>query len=275
MAKYAYVSLLYGKTNVYIDALVMGYTLTQTKTLHDIIMIHTSDVPSQQLKLLANYFKLIPIPDNAIKYTKISDRSTRFMHVMKKLYAMTLVDYDKICILDTDMIIRKNIDELFEISAPAGLTYNSNLFKQTGSPIPDADYYEKNVINAGVMILKPSNEEYNNMIHMLGKMTDVLQYPEEQFLSKYYRFKITTIANKYNYALNLASHANPAYRNKFIIQNIDDIYVIHYSDIKPRVIQESSEPTKLYITYETFKYFGYWYEMYNAMLSNINSTKLI
>ena len=47
--------------------------------------------------------------------------SGRLALVFTKLHAVAMVKYDKVIVLDTDVLIRNDMDELFEREAPAAV----------------------------------------------------------------------------------------------------------------------------------------------------------
>jgi alpha-N-acetylglucosamine transferase len=72
--------------------------------------------------------KLYPIDDNGITFnvdTKSVYKRYQVIRLCNYTFAYKLTEYEKICVLDSDLIIMKNIDELFELNAPAGLYLNA------------------------------------------------------------------------------------------------------------------------------------------------------
>merc|ERR1719401_2417127 len=57
--RYAYATLLYGdKVEYFLGALVTGWSLKATGTKKDLLLLHTDDVPTEFLELLAQFWIL-------------------------------------------------------------------------------------------------------------------------------------------------------------------------------------------------------------------------
>ena len=56
-----------------------------------------------------------------IEFKKELYPSGRFAHVFTSLQAVAMVKYDKVIVLDTDVLIRNDMDELFEKDAPVAV----------------------------------------------------------------------------------------------------------------------------------------------------------
>jgi hypothetical protein len=103
---------------------------------------------------------------NLLKQFNMSDDYCNYLvnkHYYGKYLIFNLMEYDKIIYLDTDLLIRENIDHLFEFDTEnvIYMTYdigenNNNLFFRD---------YE---FNSGVIILKPSIITYNKCYNELS-----------------------------------------------------------------------------------------------------------
>lgn len=228
MSKYAYVTVLYG-SNIYLTgALVLGYSLWRTKTSHDRIILVTPDVSDEyRIFLRQIYTNVISIEYMDVNESIFLNQATRFRDVFTKLQALSLIEYDKIILLDLDMIISKNIDHLFKLSTPAAMLKHKDI--SYGKIIPEnmmcKDGKMTGSINAGLMLLKPDLNELDIIKkevltndHMMK-----LKYPEQDYLSLRYCGKWTSITFNYNYQFGLTN------RVKKSNYSIDKIYVIHYS----------------------------------------------
>ena len=87
----------------------------------------------------------------------------RLSGVWSKLLAMTLVMYNKILLLDTDLLVRSghDLEELWEYPAPAGIMRGTN-DSYTGTRRPRTTYFREGKliggINGGVILLEPDQE---------------------------------------------------------------------------------------------------------------------
>ncbi|QGR53736.1 glycosyltransferase [Moumouvirus maliensis] len=268
MSKYAYVTVMYGN-NIYLTgALVLGYTLYKTKTNYDRIILVTPDVSDLYKSYLSPmYTKIINIDYVQVNSNIFSERETRFRDVFTKLVCLNLVEYDKIILLDLDMIIAKNIDHLFKLNAPAACLKRFHV--SYGKKIPSKMICDGNKlvgsINAGLMLLKPDKKEWVDIQNdiMNNNQINKYKYPEQDYLSLRYCDKWTSITFNYNFQFGLTN------RVKKYSYNINNIYVIHYSSsykpwnilIHDRIITNDE---KKFIDQHK-KYYDLWINIYNKI----------
>jgi lipopolysaccharide biosynthesis glycosyltransferase len=228
MAKYAYVTVLYGN-NIYLTgALVLGYTLMKTNTIFDRVILVTHDVSDKY----RSYLRTIYTHIISIEYTQVSseifaEQHTRFRDVFTKLECLALTQYDKIILLDLDMIVAKNMDHIFNLRPPAacvkkyyvpyGKRIPTNLICRQGRLVGS--------INAGLMLLKPDATEWRDIKSDIFKNDQInkYKYPEQDYLSLRYCSEWTSITFNYNFQFGLTNRVKKCH------YGIDDIYVIHYS----------------------------------------------
>ncbi|XWV26918.1 glycosyltransferase [Tupanvirus soda lake] len=228
MSKFAYVTVLYGN-NIYLTgAIVLGFTLMKSKTNFDRVILVTPDVSDEYKTFLKKvYTHIININYVDASSEIFSEENTRFRDVFTKLVCLELVQYDKIILLDLDMIISKNIDHLFKLRPPAACL--KRFYIPYGKVIPANMICDNNKlvgsINAGLMLLKPDLTEWNHIKKDISSNTQInkFKYPEQDYLSLRYCGKWTSITFNYNFQFGLTNRVKK-YRYK-----IDDIYVIHYS----------------------------------------------
>ncbi|CAE8639049.1 unnamed protein product, partial [Polarella glacialis] len=127
----------------------------------------------------------------------------RFAKVFTKLRAMELVEFAKILVLDIDLLVMSNIDELFELQAPAAMRRGMN---DSWKPLKTGDWIEgqhffmgKDAsrwswgqgtgINAGVMLWQP---DLRVLAEMLSELTEpnhpehcVGNGPEQDYLNRF------------------------------------------------------------------------------------------
>merc|ERR1711865_80671 len=110
-------------------------------------------------------------------------KGSRFKEVFTKLQALNQLDFDKVLMLDNDLIVRRNIDALFNLRAPAALKRpggrdqpeHGECFRASllwgwrqlekgdiarSSDIDGWRYDMISGINAGVMLLRPDRLVY-------------------------------------------------------------------------------------------------------------------
>eukprot|EP00747_Dinoflagellata_sp_TGD_P195049 gnl/TRDRNA2_/TRDRNA2_63168_c0_seq1.p1 gnl/TRDRNA2_/TRDRNA2_63168_c0~~gnl/TRDRNA2_/TRDRNA2_63168_c0_seq1.p1 ORF type:complete len:570 (-),score=99.56 gnl/TRDRNA2_/TRDRNA2_63168_c0_seq1:107-1816(-) len=173
----------------------------------------------------------------------------RFANVFTKLHVLNLVEYSKVLMLDIDLLVRENIDHLFELPAPAamvrgpevGYVHGERIKGQyffAGSWHEDYSWGQSSGINAGVMLLRPDAERFKQCLrevadkqhpeHIAGRG------PEQDYLSRFFAGEWRHLSVAYNFQLHQMYYAlSPAYvsiadRVEFLL-NPERIKVIHYS----------------------------------------------
>lgn len=108
---------------------------------------------------------------------RFSDRqlNDRWNKTLFKFVVFKGCGYDKLIYLDSDLLIRGSLDELFELPK--------------FSAVSDADFfkgYGREGLNAGVMVIEPSNELYKRLIDIVpivSKEKDV--FGDQDVINKY------------------------------------------------------------------------------------------
>ena len=254
----AYVTLMYGDNSYFIGTLIFIISLMKTKPKYDTVLLYTNDVPKYKLDILSKYYSKLILIDYILFENRIKRK--RFVDVYTKLQIFKLIEYDKILYMDNDMFVQKNIDHLFEYPTPAGMALDPDMKYVDKQLITD-----KNVItNAGLWLLKPSLEDFNNM--MKGLDTFNMSYElEQEYVSYYYSGKWTYISYLYNFQFSLDMISKtPIRANIYKKTNIKDVYVIHYStSTKPwDIITEPDKLKKKPMFKEHMDYYGVWITTY-------------
>ena len=138
----AYVTLVM-KGDFYVPgALVLANSLRQTGTQSDIVCMVTDDVSSKAREALGGVFdKVVSIQYISEPYTHLNTAKEENMyhHWMKDsltLYrCLWLFEYNKVCLLDSDVLVLRNMDSVFDLPAPAG-SFHSFWLKGSHNPYP-------------------------------------------------------------------------------------------------------------------------------------------
>ena len=99
-----------------LSAAVLGHSL-RAKTKHDMVLMYTDDVENVWLSICRSAGWTLRLVKH-IKFQKELYPTGRFAHVFTKLHAVGMEKYDKVIVLDTDVLIRNDMDELFERQTP-------------------------------------------------------------------------------------------------------------------------------------------------------------
>merc|ERR1711871_460738 len=181
----------------------------------------------------------------------------RFRGVFSKLHIMSLVEYDKVLLLDIDTLAVQSMDNLFKLEAPAATGRGPQDQYKHGDSIDGSCFFKGSLrnnpcswqqawgINAGVMLLRPDRRELDQMTfevldskhpsHIAGKG------PEQDYLSRYYADSWTHIGVEYNFQLHQMYHvvtelgcyhdARPRLMRQFLAdpgRSGTDVRLVHY-----------------------------------------------
>jgi len=126
-SKYAYATLLMRNDHYLPGALTLGFLL-KTQTRHDVVCLATDRVSVAARSALGLVFdKVAPTTETIVKSEMTGGRKDRDS-LMTRFEALRLgpggglgTDYEKLILLDADMLTLTGFDELFELPAPAGI----------------------------------------------------------------------------------------------------------------------------------------------------------
>ena len=128
---YAFATLVMIDPKYAIGAITLAQSLTMTNTKFDIVCMATPDIYDDDIiyNLLIQHFNYVVKVEYIQLSTKpFSDkRKETYPWIDKsytKLSAMLLDRYEKVCMLDSDMVIIHNIDHLFKLQTPVGVFSN-------------------------------------------------------------------------------------------------------------------------------------------------------
>ena len=103
-----------------------------------------------------------------IKFQKELYPTGRFPHVFTKLHAVGMEKYDKVIVLDTDVLIRNDTDEPFERQTPAAVRRHPqgkylDFAEIDSRHLFDGQRNQIGGINAGLMLLETSSKDFRRM----------------------------------------------------------------------------------------------------------------
>eukprot|EP00002_Diphylleia_rotans_P028770 TRINITY_DN5812_c0_g1_i1.p1 TRINITY_DN5812_c0_g1~~TRINITY_DN5812_c0_g1_i1.p1 ORF type:complete len:343 (+),score=80.06 TRINITY_DN5812_c0_g1_i1:43-1071(+) len=181
------ISLPYTDLIVAAEALVLS--VKETGTPHDIILLHTHQIPSFHLDAFRFHGVItyqVPIASSIADRKKSTKKSSTSIkrapgHYVK-IHAWRLLEYRRIILLDPNILVEKNIDALFEIATPAMATFSGkkelvydDLMEEKG---------KENRFPTSLMVITPNSAEFESMKWL------VLSSPNDneiQFFKGFYR----------------------------------------------------------------------------------------
>ena len=244
----AFVVLLFGSHPGYcMEAAVLGQSLQKTGTSHHMILLYTEEVPACWLDILQD----IGWSPNLV--TKIEGRglydgsqNNRFDGVFTKFHVLNLTQYAKVVMLDADLLVRRNIDCLFKKNTPAALFRGASADYPDDTRIPRDRFFDHrgrlvSGINAGVMVLKPSAEEFAAIIDDLtnGKRRREhrSRMPEQDYLTRFYAGRWWSLGVKFNFQPHQVAFCDRLglERCRRVTIDFGDVCIVHFSALpKPR-----------------------------------------
>lgn len=280
--KYCFTTLVMRGDNYVAGALVQAYTLKiKYKTKYDVNVMVTKDVSDQAKDDLAILFdKIIPIDYIEIKNKELKRYIGEFHKrkwgkymsnydwldlVLTKFNVMRLVEYEKVCFLDADVIAMLNPDNIFMYKTPAGTTKYNIQGANTGSVLLQDDIYnslKQYGIRGGLFTISPYKRLLDDFLEFCNNK-NLMNYLNRNFNSVNAGPDETLLTLFYNYGNNNNSqwHKLP---NNISNQNfgLSSTVFQHFYIEKPWVIKKK---------YPEFLVF---YRDTNELLKNYPSLKL-
>ncbi|KAK4787058.1 hypothetical protein SAY86_010891 [Trapa natans] len=150
----AYATMMYMGTprdyEFYVATRVLIRSLVKLKVDADLVVIASMDVPSRWVQALGEDGARVKRVEN-LNNPYMSHRSLgwRFKLSLNKLYVWSLVEYERVVMLDADNLFLHNTDELFQCGQFCAVFINPCIF------------------HTGLFVLQPSMKVFNDMLHQL------------------------------------------------------------------------------------------------------------
>ncbi len=176
--------------------------------------------------------------------------NARFAEVWTKLAAWRLTEFERVVVLDADMLVTRNMDELLSlvlvdgaIAACHACRCNPNrIASYPASWTPQNCFYTHcrgvdhtsepelvdNYLNGGLLVLTPDEAVFADLMQTLARVGDLSRYTfaEQDFLNEYYRRRWHPLPYIYN-ALKTLPFQHPSLWDDSAVKNI------HYIIDKP------------------------------------------
>lgn len=203
--RHAYCAALWGANAGYaLGAAVLCARLRELDTRGtDRVLLHTDDVPANYLAALAEAgwaLRCVEYLDGTPAL--YSSRGTIFDGVFTKLRAWGLEEYDKVLLLDLDVIPLKPLDSLFELRPPAALVRGNSHELPNGARVDGRRFFagedcepmfawgQSGGINAGVILLRPCRSTLARMVSEVGSENHPEHIPgngpEQDYLTRFF-----------------------------------------------------------------------------------------
>jgi hypothetical protein len=188
--------------------LVSAHSFRRVETKVDLVVMVTPDISPGAKKILAGIFDYvvdvpyIEVKTKPMRTRKQSELYTWISKSYTKWNVLGLTNYSKVCLIDADLVTLKNIDELFELSAPAAVFKSSyeRLLDPYKNPKHGSIISKKQIwsgltkpsfVATAYMILLPTSKEYLEGLIKMIKDSQPYGFPkcfygqDEQAISHY------------------------------------------------------------------------------------------
>ncbi|KAJ5692132.1 Glycosyl transferase family 8 [Penicillium macrosclerotiorum] len=232
-------------------------------TRYPFVAFYTSSFPTEGLKVLqARGISTQWVPNVTPATTREYEQDPRFIETWTKLVAFSLTEYERVVLLDGDILVRRNMDELMEMELdapevlargagtkvfaaahacacnpmkkphypdswiPANCAYTSQhpvpSVAQTTAPAPSTGV---GMLNSGVLVIVPSAHTYAEITIALQDTARISAYdfPDQELLTDVFRGRWVALPYVYN-ALKTLRWADV----HSAIWRDDEVRAVHY-----------------------------------------------
>eukprot|EP00735_Rhodelphis_limneticus_P012238 TRINITY_DN544_c0_g1::TRINITY_DN544_c0_g1_i1::g.10492::m.10492 TRINITY_DN544_c0_g1::TRINITY_DN544_c0_g1_i1::g.10492 ORF type:complete len:323 (+),score=45.90,sp/Q9R062/GLYG_MOUSE/28.30/4e-17,Glyco_transf_8/PF01501.15/6.7e-29 TRINITY_DN544_c0_g1_i1:115-1083(+) len=193
-------------------ARVLAYSLIAFRTPHDLICLAGESVSDEKLESLDEIFDdVIVVDDIHLPENAMSRTPDRVQSSFKRLHAWELTEYERIVLIDPDVLPLSSLDELCEMplatcaaTREVGFNFSlSTIQEQTSqSERKRLQYFrEHGIFNAGVMAFRTNPMDYANLMHLIETTSASFVAAEQIPLNYYYQDKCQRLPDSYNVIL--------------------------------------------------------------------------
>lgn len=168
--------------------------------------------------------------------------NARFAEVWTKLAVWRLTEFERLVVLDADMLVTQDMDELFDLAldddeiaachacrcnpnriasypaswTPAGCAYTAIAASGDGAQEVADPYF-----NGGTLVLRPDERVFDDLLAELADVEDLTRYvfAEQDFLNAHFRGRWVALPYVYN-ALKTLPFQHPALWDEAAVKNI-------------------------------------------------------
>ncbi|XP_065007403.1 putative glucuronosyltransferase PGSIP8 [Musa acuminata AAA Group] len=172
--RHAYAAMMYMGTprdyEFFVATRVMMRSLGRLRVDADLVVIASADVPVRWVRTLKeeDAVKVVTVENLKNPYEKQGNFNTRFKLTLNKLYAWSLVSYDRVVMLDADNLFLQSTDELFQCGNFCAAFINPCIF------------------HTGLFVLQPSTAVFKDMLHELQIGRENHDGADQGFLVSYF-----------------------------------------------------------------------------------------
>lgn len=155
--KYTYVTSL-SSDSYLMGVLLLAKSLREAQAKYPLLVVCSNGVSDKTKRILTRYGLEYVALDEAImvdttKYN-VAPGYEHWNNTLDKLYVFSLTDYDKVIFLDSDMMVVRNIDHLFDtphMSAVVADVFNEPGLRQ---------------LNSGMIVIEPNKRDFEGLVNL-------------------------------------------------------------------------------------------------------------
>lgn len=281
-------------TNNYIKGvLALKYALHELhKSQYPLLVLYTNAVVPEVIELLKQIGCIVKEIDPIHPKGKVDYKAERFIDTWTKLAVWNQSEYDRLVLLDADMLPLQNMDELMDFNllpnshwiaaAHACVCNPQKIVHYPSSWVPENCAYthadtsacvdtsslnnKLDYFNSGLIVLSPDTQKFNEMVNYLNSISDlnIYPFPDQDFLNEIFRGKWKHLPYVYNALKTLQWCHAPMW-------DIQKVKNVHYILTKPWDIdQKVSDLEKVYKPL-----YKLWWHSYNLIAKTIISPEEI
>ncbi|GAA5971803.1 hypothetical protein JCM11641_001519 [Rhodosporidiobolus odoratus] len=217
------------RTNYLQGALVLHQSLVRSDSKYPLVVFATPELPRIARDILAQRgiavrdIEYLAPPED--KQKKLDEHDKRFHDTWTKLRVFEMEEYDRLVLLDSDMLVTQNMDELLEmpleqgwIAASHACTCNPRKLAHYPSdwvpencghtqarfttPLPPSSFTKSthDRLNSGLVVLRPSLSTFTSIVDFLHTDPRVPTYgfPDQDLLADFFHGKFLPLSYRYN-----------------------------------------------------------------------------
>ncbi|KAL8290092.1 hypothetical protein RQP46_003031 [Phenoliferia psychrophenolica] len=252
----AWVTLL-TRTSYLAGCLVLHASLQRHKSAYPLVVFATKELPVEAREVLQSFGIevhdiefLEPRENNKVE---LAEHDHRFADTWTKLRCFELTQYERVVMLDSDMLVLQNMDELMTMDLPPdsiaaahactcnprGLTHYptewipencAHTEAKLTKPLLPTSFTKKthHLLNSGLVVLHPSNETFKRLTDTLHEdpIVKTFQFPDQDLLAHVFKGKFMPLSYIYNALKTLKFCHEAMWRDA-------DVKNVHYILDKP------------------------------------------
>ncbi|KAJ9566915.1 hypothetical protein OSB04_002881 [Centaurea solstitialis] len=209
----AYATVLHSSENYVCGAIMLAQSLLKTDTKHDLLLLIDTSISAAKRSALAAAGWTIRIIERIRNPRAENNTYNEYNYSKFRLWQLT--DYDKIVFIDSDIIVLRNLDLIFNFPQMSAVGNDNSIF------------------NSGIMVIEPSNCTFK---HFMRQTDEIVSYNggDQGFLNEVFVYW-HRLPRRVNFLKNFWSNTTveSSMKNQLFGADPPKLYAIHYLGLKP------------------------------------------